>query len=118
MQSVAETDWRSPLSFRPDLHRQRSGALHHQQVDLAGDEVRHSRSGSAIGDVVELLAGQLLEENAAYIGCRILVDKLILPGFAFIQATKSFKLSVRSFLATSSWLTDSKPIGSKSFCRS
>jgi hypothetical protein len=44
----------------PDL-RQRDRALHHQQVDLAGDQIGHGRPCAAIGNELDLLTGQLLE---------------------------------------------------------
>jgi hypothetical protein len=41
--------------------RQRDGALHHQQVDLAGNQVGHGRPCAAIGNEVDFLTCQLLE---------------------------------------------------------
>ena len=59
--------------------RQRRRALHHHEIDLAGDEIGHGRTGAAIRDERNLRVRELLQQNSAHLRGGELIDK---PGFA------------------------------------
>ena len=72
--------------------RQRDRALHHQQVDLADDQIGHGGTGAAIGNEVDLLAGRLLEQNAAHVRRRVLVDEVDLAGVGLHPGDEIFQI--------------------------
>ena len=63
--------------------------MHNQQVHRAGDQVGHRRARAAIRNQLHLLLGQILEQHAADIRRRVLVDEIDLaaielhPGHEF-----------------------------------
>ena len=97
-----------------------TGRLHHQQVDLARDEIDHGRTGTAVGHELEARSGRLLQQNAAHGAAAFWFTNMPLPGLAFIQATRPLRsLAASALLGDHQLRIDGdQAIGAKSFSRS
>ena len=55
--------------------RQRDGALHQEEIDLARHQIRHRRAGAAIGHEQHLGIGELLQQQPANLRRGVLIDE-------------------------------------------